>query len=343
MPKIAYIMPKISICLFMLLMTPVNTQATTHRPQPEVSSTNQSPRHSQPLTHPKLLTNKTKRMLVAQGDAQNPHDDTGKAEDAAKIKKPDPPVVKETPKPEPEFRRYGIALRGGMLFFPEFLLNSTFFDESEGVINADFGIAFVLRTSPTFEYVFGISYNLFNFYDQRDRDGKPIPHVFLSKGDETYKREFINNSISYLSIDVRFQKLFPLHPHFQILLGGGVGLGIVFGNIMRTDTYIPDYQPSKEEQYRQNYKTWKADPYNQRAVLDNQPCVNASSGRECDLHQGLSDDQRKESRVPPIVPVFHFVVGLVFPIVIDRWDIRIQGGVGLPSFFWYGLSTHINF
>ncbi len=249
---------------------------------------------------------------------------------------------------ESQYRKYGIELRGGGLFVPEFLLLGLFFDEAEGMANGDFGLAFVLRSSRSFEFVFGVNYHLFNFYDRTYPDGKPIPRVFLDKGDPAYEREFIKNTLSYMSIDVRFQKLFFLHERFQILIGGGVGLGIIFGEVWRQDTYIPDYDSAKEAsgEYRKEYLRWKEDPETNRSGLPNKPCSPPKAGEPDELAKRNyceNFEPWKEDRVPPVIPTVDLVLGLVFPVVIDRWDLRIQGGMGLPRFFWVGMSTHIYF
>ena len=260
-----------------------------------------------------------------------------------------PVIRRKVVPPKPKFRKYGIELRGGMFFFPEFMLNALFFDESEGVMQGGFGAGFVLRTDKTFEYIFAVSYNFFGFNEAKDKDGKPIPHVFLNKGDPTFQREFVQNNLSYLAIDVRFQKTFDIHPRFNILLGGGVGLGIILGQLKRTDTFIPGYSTGKEEEYKQAYKLWRSNPQDQTS-LPNIGC-NVQGTTSAQQTQYASDKARqectmieqRESRVPPVIPVFDFILGMVFPIVIDRWDIRIQGGVGLPKLFWFSMATHIYF
>ncbi len=252
-------------------------------------------------------------------------------------RKPPPRVRKVVVAPKPKFRRYGIELRGGMLFFPEFMLNATFFDESVGVIQGGFGLGFVLKTDPTFEYIFGVSYNFFQFQPGTDSEGRPLPNVFLNKGDPTFQREFIQSDLSYLAIDVRFQKIFPIHKHFQMMVGAGIGLGVVLGELRRTDTFIPDYDASKEEEYKQAYKLWRANPQDSSA-LPNKVCTQVDrTVQDCTLIEA------KEDRVPPVIPLFDFIIGMVFPIVPDRFDIRVQGGFGFPRLFWVSMSTHIMF
>ncbi len=247
-----------------------------------------------------------------------------------------------------KYRKYGLELRGGMLFFPEFLLTGLFFDEAEGMFNGDFALGFVLRSSKSFEFVFGIGYHLFNYYDSEYPDGKPIPHVFLDKGDPAYEREFVKNTLSYLTIDVRFQKRFFVHERFQILVGGGVGLGILFGEIWRQDTYIPNYDSSKEASggYSDDYKKWREDPIKNRRYLPNKPCSPPKANDpDAGYKQRFCENYEpwKEERVPPVIPTVDLVLGFVFPIIIDRWNIRLQGGMGLPRFFWFGLSSQIYF
>lgn len=275
------------------------------------------------------------------------------------VRRAEPPTkrpAKTDKKDSWEKHQHGIALRGAALFIPDFVLTGIFFDEADGVTQAGFGLAYVLRTSKTFEFAFGVGYHFLQFMEGRDSSGAPIPHVFLNKGDQSYQREFIFNSLSYLAIDVRFLKLFDVHRRFKILFGGGIGLGILFGNLVRTDTTIPNYEARKEQEYRDAYSKWKNDRTNASNKLPNTVCEGPGSGPDCRLHAGLDETKdiknhnasdvaegRREERVPPVIPIVNLVFGFVFPIIIDRWDIRIQGGMGLPRFFWAGMSTHIYF
>lgn len=251
---------------------------------------------------------------------------------------------------------HGLVVRGAALFIPEFFLTGLFFDEAPGVTNGGFGLAYALKTDESFTFVFGVGYHFLNFIDGRTTAGDPIPHVFLNKGDQSYQREFVKNTLSYLAFDVRFLKSFRVHPRFHILVGGGIGLGVVFGSVVRTDTTIDGYSPTKESEYKQNYKNFRSDPSNPANALPNRICQTAGGGLDCKLHAGLSEEDgivnhgnsgtpqgRKEDRVPPVIPIAEFILGMVFPIVIDRFDIRIQGGIGAPRLFWVGMSSHVYF
>lgn len=278
------------------------------------------------------------KPLVAQELKSDPSASGEMIDNDKNVDRKPPPRVRKVVVPvAPKFRRYGLELRGGMLFFPDWMLNATFFDESDGIMQGGFGIGFVLKTDPTFEYVFGVSYHFFQFTPQTDNDGRPLPHIFLNKDDPTFQREFIENNLSYLAIDVRFQKLFPIHKHFQMVVGAGIGLGVILGDLKRTDTFIPGYDNAKEEEYRQAYRLWKADPKNQPAP-PNKVCTEVDkANQDCTLIEA------KEDRVPPVIPLFDFIVGMVIPIVPDRFDIRFQGGFGFPRLFHVTMSTHIMF
>ncbi|MEM1008670.1 MAG: hypothetical protein AAGJ35_06655, partial [Myxococcota bacterium] len=125
--------------------------------------------------------------------------------------------------------RYGFGVRGGMFFIPEWFLTGLFFDEGVGVINGGFSVEFILRATDTFEYGFGVGWYNLRFAEGLDKDGQPIPHIFLNKGNPPSEREFVENELSYIALDVRFIKHFPLHKHMSFFVGGGIGLGIVLG------------------------------------------------------------------------------------------------------------------
>ncbi len=230
-----------------------------------------------------------------------------------------------------DYFKYGIGIRGGMLFIPEFFLNGLFFSESSGVINGGFQVEFILRSAGDFEYAFGAGWHNLTFANGTDSKGSPIPHIFLNKGDSPSEREIVDNSLSYIALDVRFIKHFPFHRHVSFFLGGGIGLGITLGQITRTDTF-----PTGA-----SYENWKKDPVNNPA-----PAIRCPAG--CKLNTSMPDNKniddggRREGRVPPVLPILDLILGFSFPIH-ERFDVRVMGGVGAPKLFWWSLAMHVFF
>jgi|GEM_PF-2891503 len=217
--------------------------------------------------------------------------------------------------------KYAVGLRGAVLFIPDFTLK-LFLEEGVGTIRGGGGAEFVLKASSTFEYAFGFGYNSITFGNDPAN-----PSIFLQSGKGVHEREIIENTLSYLELDVRFVKIFPIKKHFQIILGGGLGLGILLGQVSRTDTH-------------------------QDGSGNTVPCKGPLSGPACQLHEGLDKDKdivdqdipqgRRDDRVPPVIPVLNFLFGMAFPIN-ERFDVRLQGGFGIPRVFWIGLSSHYYF
>ena len=250
-----------------------------------------------------------------------------KKEKKAKKRKPDlvyRPMVDpkkthwEGRKKKVKFYASAVGFRGGVLFIPTFFLDAFFFDKSTGVINGTWTAEYIIRTNPTFEYVIGLGYNRLSY----GGGGR-----FLEKGDDVWEAEEIQNSLSALVLDVHFVKLVPLTPGMKIILGGGVGIGVMLGKLVRTDTV-------------------------DGVTLCQSATSDAPLHKDCQLHLGLSADEdikdkdnpsgRKEDRVPPVIPLVDLLVGFLFQFN-PRWDLRIQGGVGLPRIFYVEMATHFYF
>jgi hypothetical protein len=233
--------------------------------------------------------------------------------------------------------KYGVGLRGGMLFVPEFFLTGLFFDEAQGVTQGGFSVEFILRSTDTFEYTFGLGWYNLAFGRQLDRNENAIPAIFVNKGDPKSEREIVENTLSYVALDVRFTKHFPIHRHVSFFLGGGVGIGFVVGQLTRTDT-IPNV-------FGANYDRWRSDPYNNAPPAVACPIGGLPScalGLNMPADKNIGEGGRREGRVPPVLPILDFFLGFNFPIH-PRVDIRVEGSFGVPRIFAWNLSSHFYF
>lgn len=224
--------------------------------------------------------------------------------------------------------KYALGVRGGLLFVPEAVLTGLFFDEADGTMNYGGGIEFIIQAADTFEYQIGLSYHDYRFNPTTvdNTDGK-VYHPFLSKGDNILKREFIDNTLSYLALDVRFMKFFPMHPKVRWMLGGGIGAALMFGKLLRTITEYDEKGSSDEDVQRENYKKWKeGGRQNTEKALGSRATINSFA----------------ENRVPLVVPVLEVLTGIDF-FVHKHFDFRFIFGFGFPRVFSIDLALHYRF
>jgi hypothetical protein len=222
--------------------------------------------------------------------------------------------------------KFALGVRGGALFVPEAILTGLFFDEADGTINFGGGIEFIIQAADTFEYQIGLTYHDYKFFPTTvdNSDGK-VYHPFLSKGDSIFKREYIDNTLSYLALDVRFMKFFPMHPKVRWMLGGGIGAALLFGKLLRTKT---NYSGTlDEDEQRENYQKWK------------------EGGRQKTQKSLGSTPQNNsfaEDRVPIVVPVLEVLTGIDF-FVHKHFDFRLLFGFGFPRVFSIDFAMHYRF
>ncbi len=127
--------------------------------------------------------------------------------------------------------KYGIGLRLRFLTLPSFIIDQ-FVDASTGGISSPgFGIDFVRRRG-TFELTVGLEYESLN-----GTDG-----FWLEKGDDGVTPgqfpDFLEfDGLGWITLDANFVFLKPLgNSKFSLRYGGGFGLGIILGQVLKTDS-----------------------------------------------------------------------------------------------------------
>jgi hypothetical protein len=238
-----------------------------------------------------------------------------------------PPVVVKKKKKKPSDWKIGIGPHLRAIFIHPWF-TSLFFKESTPLNSMAFGLEAVFRKGSSFDIIASIDFGLYGFEDGN----------YLERGknptDETDYVQFDGFNILYLG--VHFIKHESITDWLSIVWGGGLGAGFTFGNIYRVSTgqgcnaaTAGDEQTCMPLTSRgwdpNNPELWLNDPQNQGSKSDDSP----------------SNPRRfKESRVWPVVPLIHLLVGLDFKIT-DQFGVRVDGG--FRNAFYIGAASHYFF
>lgn len=130
--------------------------------------------------------------------------------------------------------------------------------------------------------------------------------LYAETGEAQTDPEFIDNSLSLFLFTVDFMMSYDITPWFALEYGGGLGLGIVLGEVRRTEAMASG-------------GGWV-------------PCTSPGSSGYCESTSG-DDDTRGyyndlEDRVPPVIPWVNILLGARFK-VHKNVSINIDGGLGV--------------
>ena len=131
---------------------------------------------------------------------------------------------------------YGVAVRGLAQITPKFMLELFWDEVPSGGLNPGFAVDF-LRRRGNFEIAAGLGYGTLSTDDG----------LYLEKGDEPPGEtpdftEF--DGFGWVTLEVNFMWTKALHEMFALRYGAGIGLGIMLGDILQTDTTCTGTQTS---------------------------------------------------------------------------------------------------
>jgi hypothetical protein len=211
----------------------------------------------------------------------------------------EPADVPEEPKKD---IRYGIGIRGRGHAVPPFGLG-LFYDVHptfKDVLRESFGAELIRRKGDV---------DLKLSFEYANYKGSPDGDLFLNRGDDVSQTEIIDNSIEFFSADFSVIGSSEISRTFRIIYGGGLGAGLVKGQLVRTDTFTID---------------------------PNDP---AARGR-CTAVDGLECQEINlvEDRVPPVAPVLNMLLGARLDFS-ENVSWRLEGGFrGLSIFAGTGFD-----
>lgn len=148
------------------------------------------------------------------------------------------------------------------------------------------------------------------------------PFLYAENGEADTDPEFIDNSLSLLLITTDFFYTVEIRSWIGFIFGGGLGLGIVLGEIRRTEA-IP-----LRTAINGNYE-YEGEGEGDREWVR---CKQYNDSGFCELPTGDPDSRGyyndREGRVPPVVPWLNILIGMRFK-PIHHLTIHIEGGFGI--------------
>lgn len=191
---------------------------------------------------------------------------------------------------------YGIGVRLRSVFIPEGLIEFFVEDAPGGISNFGFGVEGVRRRGDL-EMSLGIEYESLN-----GKDG-----LWIDKGDSIPQDEVDLvqfEDFAWVTVDATFVWHTRFHEMFALRYGAGIGLGILMGDVLRTDYVCPGTE------------------------LAAPPCVQRTS-------PPAENIRTPEDKVPPVFPVLNAVIGAQFR---PAKKVSINAEIGMRTAFYYGLT-----
>lgn len=202
---------------------------------------------------------------------------------------------REQDKPE-----YGIGVRFRTVFVPKPVFELFVEEASSGLFTPGFGLE-LARRKDRLEVVLGFEYESLS----------PDDGFWLDKGDDpnvaAETPDFLEfDDLAWVTADVAFLYNAPLGRRASFRVGGGVGIGLLLGEILQTDsTCVPGTDDIRQD--------CTADPV-------------AMEGRQFDDPADL----------PPVFPVVNLIMGLQWRPV-DKLTFNLETGLRTVGFV--GLSS----
>lgn len=193
-----------------------------------------------------------------------------------------------------------------LLIVPSFVLD-IFLDDSPTIVSPAFGLGATMRRKNV-SFAFGLGYTTYHFEDP-----------FLAKGDPVLDTEWVEGSLSLVHATGSILWPIKLSKAFTFEYGFGADLGIVLGELRRTEAYglsrgrwAPCVGPGNPDL---NFCETGSVPYNE-------------SGGHYDV---------EEKRIPPvaILPMLPHLALRWRPE--KNWAVKLEGAYGILQ-LWAGLS-----
>lgn len=208
--------------------------------------------------------------------------------------------AKKKAKIEPE---YGVGVRLRTVYVPKPVLELFVEEASGGVFKPGFGVE-LSRRKGNFELVLGLEYE-----NVSPKDG-----FWLDKGDDpnvpSETPDFLEfNDLAWVTADIAFLFNAPFNEQLSLRYGAGLGLGVVLGEILQTDSTCEE------------------------GVDDIQEDCTAD-------RTGASGQLNDPADLPPVFPVVDLVIGLQWR-PIEKFTVNVETGIRTVGFF--GISSNYYF
>ncbi len=223
--------------------------------------------------------------------------------------------------------RYGLGVRARWVSVPTFLLG-IFLNQSKSLSSYTVGIE-GFRRHGDFDFVLGVAWQSLS----------PPDGNWLGKGkDPATDTDFVQfRGLGAISVDAAFILRTELNPYVTLHYGGGVGLGITTGKMLRTSDGTPGCATSPGDT---NLCTPIIPPTCTATATTACPVsvINGSGGLNDVPARG---SQFRDSNVPTVYPIVNLVTGLDFRIPnADGLELKTEVGFFFPYFFVGGGVTY---
>jgi hypothetical protein len=215
--------------------------------------------------------------------------------------------------------RYGLGVRSRWASTPSWLLG-LFTQKNKPLNSYAIGGEF-FRRSGNFDFLVGLTW----------QDLSPSDGNWLGKGNNpATDTDFVQfRNFGAVSLDAAFILRTDFNPYVGLHYGGGIGLGIITGQLLRTSDGSAGCAT------------------NPGSVANCYPIIPGCTGGPCteqqlQASQGTTDSPGRGSRfadghVPTVYPIVNVVVGLDFRIPnADGLEFKIEGGFFFPYLFLGG-------
>lgn len=222
--------------------------------------------------------------------------------------------------------RYGLGVRARWVSVPSFLLG-TFLSQSKALSSYTVGLEGIRRHGD-FDFVLGVAWQSLS----------PPDGNWLGKGkNPATDTDYVQfRGLGAVSIDAAFIRRNELSQYVTFHYGGGLGLGIVTGKMLRTSDGTSGCSTSPGD-------VTKCYP-NLAPPCSSGPC----SESQLAASSGTTDTPERGSRftdgnIPPVYPIINLLTGLDFRIPnADGLELKVEVGYFFPYFFaGGGLSYRI--
>jgi hypothetical protein len=201
-----------------------------------------------------------------------------------------------------------------MAVVPSFMLN-LILDESPTVANPGFGATITHRDEEGFSWILGLAYTGYGF------DGP-----FRASGDPELDTEYLESDLGLLHVRGQLMWSVDISSKFAFEYGVGVQLGVVLGELFRSEAYKDlggEYQPC--------VAALNPDP--NFCEPPTNPLLPTNAYDAEGAHYNV-----KEERVPPIAGTFLLPALALRYTPIDQLQIKLEAAFGLMQFN-FGISA----
>jgi len=213
--------------------------------------------------------------------------------------------------------RYGLGLRARWVSVPSWLLG-VFLDQSKSISSYSMGLE-GFRRHGNFDFVLGVAWQSLS----------PPDGNWLGKGkNPATDTDYVQfRGLGAVSIDAAFILRKDLGQYVTFHYGGGVGLAIVTGKILRTSDGGGDGANAPGD-------VTKCFPQ-LTPPCSSGPCsesqLKASEGNQDTYQHG---SRFTDGNFPPVYPILELLTGFDFRIPsVDGLEVKVEGGYFFPYFF----------